>query len=69
MQLGHASGPIEAINELLYEWLTSSATDLRTKQDSNHLHSAFQLVNFLAKAYETRVRMERFSETGEVSNE
>lgn len=49
----NASGPIEVINDLLYNWLTMPTTDLiNLPSNSDRLSTAFSLVNFLAKAYE-----------------
>ena len=62
MQEGFASSPIETINELLYYWLTSPDTDLSRIQHQNQLDRAFSLVNFLSKAYEQTVKLQKFSE-------
>ena len=61
------SGPIEQINDLLYHWLTNPGIDgtlpnIAGEAVRNRLYQAFQLVNFLAKAYEINISLQNAKE-------
>jgi hypothetical protein len=60
LSLGNATGPVEAINDLLYRWLTTSATDLSRQTNRNQLHTVLELVNFLTALNEQNENLTHF---------
>jgi hypothetical protein len=61
LSTGNASEPVEAVNDLLYRWLTTSAIDLSLDANRKQLYVAQQLVNFLTALYEQNENLHLFT--------
>ena len=64
LSIGGAYYPIEAINDMLFDWLTSPTTDIKSDVNQGQLHLALQTVNFLTKLEAYQVRLDRFIQKG-----
>ena len=62
--LGGASYPVEAINDLLYAWLTRPEMDTKMAAVQSQLHIVLQTILFLTKLNEYQDRLDRFIEKG-----
>ncbi|MBD2753770.1 hypothetical protein [Spirosoma validum] len=67
VNIGYVSGPIQAINDLLYAWLITPSTNLQNQTGQNQLYTVLELIGFLTKLYELQVNVEFTAKEKEVS--